>query len=141
MQFYEVALLLNQKLDIEVAAEGGVIQKVCGVCCRPQRPTAAQLVFVSACGIRDSNQVVLLLNSTNAGSATLMREYATAPFRLQCAISRVRSTEHRCGFDPVTLLVVCAQVRRLRRAEDTAGIHLGRRRRLGGVEGQCFVNA
>ena len=30
LQFYEVALLLNQKLDIEVSAAGGVIQKVRG---------------------------------------------------------------------------------------------------------------
>ena len=35
LQFYEVALLLNQKLDVEVTAAGGVIQKVRGVCCRP----------------------------------------------------------------------------------------------------------
>ncbi len=28
MQFYEVALLLNQKLDVEVTAESGAIQKV-----------------------------------------------------------------------------------------------------------------
>ncbi len=28
VQFYEVALLLNQKLDVEVTAESGEIQKV-----------------------------------------------------------------------------------------------------------------
>ena len=55
LQFYEVALLLNQKLDIEVTAADGVIQKVRGVFaadrCIGHRSAQRSSHSLSACGI------------------------------------------------------------------------------------------
>ena len=88
MQFYEVALLLNQKLDVEVTAESGEIQKVRRIVpdsLRRLHPAHSYSHVRTLETHRNSNQVVLFLNSTNAGSATLAKEYSKAPFRLQCA--------------------------------------------------------
>ena len=49
MQFYEVALLLNQKLDVEVTAESGEIQKVRRIVPDSLRQTAASGALLFAC--------------------------------------------------------------------------------------------
>ena len=49
MQFYEVALLLNQKLDVEVTAESGAIQKVRRIVPDSLRQTAASGALLFEC--------------------------------------------------------------------------------------------